>query len=83
MSYPARPRQEPLPEFVGTAVNRQTPEQRQALIAFVVKQYESGASLRELAEWTDRSQTAIRRALGQAHVTLRGRGAYPVNQEER
>jgi hypothetical protein len=34
--------------------------------------------LRELAEQTGRTQTAVRRALDQAGVALRGRGAQPV-----
>jgi len=76
MAYPGRPVRDPLPQFVGTASPRQTDEQRQALIAFAVEQYEKGASLREIAEWSARSQTAIRRALDQGGVTRRGRGAY-------
>ncbi|CCI53541.1 helix-turn-helix domain-containing protein [Nostocoides jenkinsii] len=63
MVYPGRPVRDPLPQFIGTAITRQTPEQRQALIAFAKEQYENGASLREIAEQTARTQSAIRRAL--------------------
>lgn len=76
MVYPGRPVREPLPQFVGTAGARQTPEQREELLEFVAAEYQAGRSLRELGELTARSQTAIRRALAQAGVPLRGRGAY-------
>ncbi|MFC8502477.1 helix-turn-helix domain-containing protein [Pedococcus sp. NPDC057267] len=54
---------------------RQTAEQRAELLAFVAREYEAGRSLRELAELTDRTQSAVRRALDQAGVTRRPRGA--------
>lgn len=75
MPYPARRVLAPLPEFKGTASTRQTTEQRQRLLAFVAASYEEGLSLRELAELTDRTQAAVRRALDQAGVPRRGRGA--------
>lgn len=75
MVYPGRPVLKPLPQFRGTASNRPTPEQRTALIEFVAHEYQAGRSLRELAELTDRTQTAIRRALDDAGVARRGRGA--------
>ncbi|NUO59015.1 MAG: helix-turn-helix domain containing protein [Hamadaea sp.] len=78
MPYPGRPVLEVLPEFVATASPRQTAEQRARLLAFCVEQYEAGRSLRELAELTGRSQSAVRRALDQAGVQRRGRGAQPV-----
>jgi len=73
--YPSRPVREPLPEFRGTATTHQTPAQRQHLLAFVVARYEEGLSLREIAELTGRTQSAIRRALNQAGIPRRGRGA--------
>lgn len=76
MAYPGRPVRDPLPEFEGTAKTRQTREQRSALLTFVATGYQNGLSLRELAELTGRSQTAIRRALDQAGIARRGRGAY-------
>lgn len=80
MPYPSRPVLTVLPEFVGTAGIRQTPEQRARLLAFVAAEYQRGRSLRELGELTGRSQSAVRRALAQAGVRLRGRGAPTVMQ---
>jgi len=76
--YPGKPVPEPLPQFRGTAGVRQSAEQRQALIEFVAHGYQEGLSLRDLAALSDRSQTAVRRALAQAGVPLRSRGAPPV-----
>jgi helix-turn-helix protein len=73
--YPPRPSRQPLEKFVGTAGTRQTPEQRAELLTFVAAGYRAGLSLRELAEMTSRTQTAIRRALDQAGVPRRDRGA--------
>lgn len=78
MPYPGRPVLEPLPQFRGTAGTRQTPQQRAALLEYVAREYRDGRSLRELAQLTDRTQTAIRRALDQAGVPRRGRGAQPA-----
>ena len=72
-----------LPHFVGTNVTRPTPEQRRALVAFVVAQYQAGRSLREVAELTGRTQTAVRRALDEAGVARRLRGAYPIREGRR
>jgi len=78
MSYPSRPVLEVLPQFRGTASVRQTAAQRRRLIEFVAVEYQRGRSLRELAEQTGRTQTAVRRALDQAGVAPRGLGAQPV-----
>lgn len=78
MPYPGRPVLELLPEFVGTASVRQTPGQRARLLAFCAEQYAAGRSIHELAELTDRSQSAVRRALDQAGVRRRGRGAQSI-----
>jgi hypothetical protein len=75
MPYPGRPTLEPLPEFKGTATIKQMPEQRARLLAFAAAAYERGRSLREIAELTDRTQAAIRRALDQAGLSRRGPGA--------
>lgn len=87
MPYPGRPRLEVLPEFVATASPRgQTPQQRSRLLQFVAKEYAAGRSLRELAELaelaelTGRTQSAVRRALDQAGVPRRDRGAPKVWQ---
>lgn len=83
MAYPARPQLQALPHFAGTASPRPTPEQRAALIAFCRQGYlERGRSLRELAELTDRSQSAVRRALEQGGVALRPPGAPRVTIEQ-
>ncbi len=80
MAYPSRPTLQVLPEFKGTASVRQTPEQRARLLAYVAEQYQAGGrSLRELAELTGRTQTAVRRALDEAGIRRRGRGALPVS----
>jgi predicted transcriptional regulator len=75
MSYPSRPVFEVLPQFRGTASVRQTAAQRRRLIEFVAAEYQRGRSLRELAEQTGRTQTAVRGALDVAGVTRQGRGA--------
>ena len=81
MVYPGRPVLETLERFAGTAGTRQTPEQREVLLAFVAEQYQSGRSLREIAELTGRTQTAVRRALDQAGVPRRPRGAYRASAD--
>lgn len=79
MVYPSRPVLSVLPEFIGTAGTRsQTPQQRVRLREFVAAEYQRGRSLRELGELTGRSQTAVRRALDEAGVRRRGRGAQPT-----
>ena len=75
MPYPGRPVQKVLRQFVGTGGPHQSAQQRQQLLDFVSREYEAGRSLRELAELTGRTQTAIRRALDQAGLPPRGRGA--------
>lgn len=80
MPYPSRPTLPIDPRFVGTAGVRQTPEQREALIAFAVQKYEEGFSLRQIGELTGRTQPAVRRALDQGGVRRRTRGAYPLGE---
>ena len=75
---PARPVLEPLPQFAGSNTVRPTPAQRAELLAFAAAAYAEGRSLREIAELTGRTQSAVRRALDQAGVARRGRGAYPA-----
>ena len=82
MAYPARPVLEVLPEFRESAVTRPTSEQRLALIEFCRHAYEHDRrSIREVAELTGRSQTAVRRALRQGGVDLRPRGAQPLSTQ--
>lgn len=79
MAYPSRPVREPLSQFRGWNLTRQSAEQRAELIRFVAERYEAGSSLRELAELTGRAQTAVRRALDQAGLPRRPRGAYKAS----
>lgn len=83
MPYPARPSLSVLPQFANTAGVRQSAEQRAALLAFVSAQYAAGRSLRELAELTGRTQTAVRRALDQAEVPRRPAGAPKASPSRR
>lgn len=53
---------------------RITGSARESLTEDVKKQYEGGASIRELAQQTGRSYGFIHRILVEADVTLRGRG---------
>jgi hypothetical protein len=76
MAYPGRPVLETLPQFRGTNLCRPTPAQRAELLAFVAQEYGEDRSLRELAELTGRTQTAVRRAPDAAGVRRRPPGAY-------
>ena len=76
MVYSGRPVLETLPQCRGTNVCRPTPQQHAELLAFVAEQYEAGRSLREFAAATGHTQTAVRRALDEACVPRRPRGAY-------
>jgi predicted transcriptional regulator len=53
---------------------RITGAERERLASTLRKNYEKGASLRELAERTGRSYGFVHRVLTDAGVTLRGRG---------
>lgn len=75
MPYPTRPTLKVLPQFLGTASTRQTPAQRERLLTFLSEHYQRGRSLRELAELTGRTQSAVRRGLDQTGTPRRPRGA--------
>ena len=47
---------------------------------FIVREYQAGRSLRELAEMTDRTHGAVRNVLDRAGVPRRGRGAPKVSR---
>ena len=79
MPYPPRPQLRPLPEFAGTAVSRPAPAVQARVEAFVLEQYAGGRSLREIAELTDRSHSAVRNILDKHGVGRRGRGANIVD----
>ena len=78
MAYPGRKLLAVLAEFRGTAGVRQTPAQRDRLRAFAAERYAAGCSLREIAELTGRTQTAVRRALDEVGVHRRGPGAPAI-----
>jgi hypothetical protein len=78
MPYPPRPQLRPLPEFAGTASPRPDPAVQARVKAFIVEQYPVGRSLRELAELTDRSFSAVRKTLDRRQIRRRGTGAEPV-----
>jgi hypothetical protein len=73
--YSPRPELRPLPEFAGTASPRPDPATQARVEIFVVEQYAAGRSLRELAELTDRSFSAVRNILRRHGVHRRGTGA--------
>jgi hypothetical protein len=77
--YPPRPQLRPLPEFVGTAVPRLDPAVQARVERFVVEQYAGGRSLREIAELSDRSHSAVRNILGKRGVRRRPTGAALVD----
>ena len=80
MAYPPRPQLRPLLEFVGTNLPRPDPAVQARVEAFVLAEYDRGRSLREIAELTDRSHSAVRNILAKHHVHRRGSGAAPQGQ---
>lgn len=83
MPYPPRPQLRPLPEFAGTASPRPDPAIQARVERFVVEQYQGGRSLREIAELTDRSFSAVRNILAKHGVVRREVGASVVIDEAR
>jgi hypothetical protein len=67
--------------FAGTASPRPDPDVQAQVERFVVEQYASGRSLRELAELTDRSFSAVRKILDRHGVRRRGVGAARLTAE--
>src|SRR4051812_15118502 len=59
-------------EFVGTAKSRPDQVVQPRVEAFVVMQYRAGRSLREIAELTDRSFSAVRNILRRHGIARRG-----------
>ena len=82
MPYPPRPQLRPLTEFAGTASPRPNPEMQARVEAFIVEQYAAGRSLRQLAELTDRSFSAVRNILNKRGVHRRGAGAGAAQLRE-
>ncbi|WP_127572810.1 helix-turn-helix domain-containing protein [Georgenia faecalis] len=82
MPYPSRPVLEPLAPFKYDLKNGYNPFQLHRFDAFVAEQYAAGLSLRQVAELTGRTQTAVRRSLDRTGVPRRGRGAEPLGERE-
>ncbi len=78
MPYPPRPQLRALPEFTGTAMSRPRPSVQARVEAFVLAQYAAGRSLREIAELTDRSFSAVRNILDKHGTVRRGVGAAAI-----
>lgn len=81
MPYPPRPQLKPLAEFSGTAVPRPDPVVQAREEAFVLEQYRTGRSLREIAELIDRSHGGLRKSLDKHGVRRRAPGAAPVDAD--
>jgi len=73
--FPCPPRLRLQPEFAGAAVSLPDPEVQAGVEAFVLDQYAGGRSLREIAELTDRSHSAVRNILDKHGVRRRAPGA--------
>jgi hypothetical protein len=77
-AYPPGPRLRPLPEFSGTAKPRPDPTLQARVEAFIVEQYAAGRSLRQLAELTDQSFSAVGTSSPGRCVHRRGAGALAL-----
>lgn len=75
LPYPPRPQLKPLPEFAGSAHPRPDPALQRRVEEYISSQYTAGRSLRELAELTDRSHSAIRNILHKHGLNRRDVGA--------
>lgn len=82
MAYPACPRLAPLPEWRGTALRLRGAE-LDRLKAFMISQYETGRSLRQIAELTDRSFSDVRSILAGSGVQRRSVGAQVIASHRR
>lgn len=82
MAYPPRPQLRPLSNFAGSAQSRPDPRVQAQVEAFILSEYEAGRSLRELAELTDRSHSAVRNILVKHAVVRRPSGSAKAQQVE-
>lgn len=73
--YPSRPILDSLAPFKHDLKNGYNQFQRDRFDAFVAQQYAAGLSLRQVAELTGRTQTAVRRSLDRSGIRRRDRGA--------
>jgi hypothetical protein len=81
VAYPPRRTHPPLPAFADTASPRPDPVIQAQVEAFIVEQYADGRSLRELAELTDRSFSAVRKILDRRGLHRRGVGAARLDED--
>lgn len=78
VSYPARPRLETLPAFVGRSRRQITGALLQQLVRVVTTEYVAGRSLREVSELTRRSFSEVTKRLDEAGVRRRPSGARAI-----
>ena len=76
--YPDRPALEPDSRWAGRT--RAGARAEAELVAYVVEQYAAGRSLRQIAELTDRTHSAVRNILERAGAPRRGVGAQRIQQ---
>ena len=81
-ALPPRPHLRPLPEFTGTAVPHPHPLVQARVERFVLGKYAGARSLRELADLTDRSFSAVRNILSKHGVRRRTAGAPGATEEQ-
>ncbi len=81
MPYPPRPARRVVAEYRGSASPRPDVVVQARVEQFIVEQYTAGRSLRELAELTDRSFSAVRNILEKHGVRRRAVGAAPLLDE--
>ncbi|WP_152191211.1 helix-turn-helix domain-containing protein [Georgenia satyanarayanai] len=78
--YPSRPILDSMAPFKHDLKNGYNQFQRDRFDAFVAQQYTAGLSLRQVAELTGRTQTAVRRSLDRSGVPRRDRGAPRLSE---
>ncbi|MCF6743547.1 response regulator transcription factor [Blastococcus sp. KM273128] len=81
MPYRPRPQLRSLPEFANTNLPRPDPAVQQRVEEFGLQSYGSGHSLREIAELTDRSHSAVRNILHKHGVRRRSGGAARISPD--
>jgi hypothetical protein len=83
MSYPARPRRDPLEEFAGQRSRWLPPGSTLRQTRFVVEQYNDDRSLREISELVDRSYREVANILQAVGIPRRAVGAARLRENPR